>query len=273
MERSERQPKVRRRGHQPTWATQFCSVFTISGKTLAFFALLTLFARSGFCIDWAKRDEEFTKEILPLLNKACLDCHSGAEADGGLALSHFKSAKAVLKERKTWEKVITRVQLGDMPPKDAPPFPEADRKKFIAWLNSAINDVECGKTPNPGSITVRRLNKFEYRNTIRDLFGLDYEPAADFPGDDVGYGFDNIGDVLTLPPLLMEKYLTAAEQISRKVILAPAPGPILKTRIVHNSSNPIRAVNRMRTRFCCTPMAGSNGKSKPLGPGRFTSKC
>ena len=62
-------------------------------------------------------------------------------------------------------------------------------------------------------MTLRRLNRAEYRNTIRDLLGIDYPPAAGFPGDDVGYGFDNIGDVLTLPPLLMEKYMTAAEEI------------------------------------------------------------
>lgn len=60
---------------------------------------------------------------------------------------------------------------------------------------------------NPGSVTLRRLNRSEYRNTVRDLVGIDFEPADDFPGDDVGYGFDNIGDVLTLPPILMEKYL------------------------------------------------------------------
>ncbi len=75
-------------------------------------------------------------------------------------------------------------------------------------------------------MTLRRINRYEYRNSIRDLFNIDYEPALGFPGDDVGYGFDNIADVLTLPPLLMDKYLTAAEEISRKVIIASSTGPV-----------------------------------------------
>lgn len=184
--------------------------------------------RSASAIDWAKRDEEFAKQVQPILAKVCLDCHSGAEADGGLALSHFKTAKSVLKERRTWEKVISRLQIKDMPPAEAEPLGDDDRQKLIDWINTAINDVECGKTPNPGSVTIRRLNRFEYQNTIQELFGFRYEPARDFPGDDVGYGFDNIGDVLTLPPLLMEKYLTAAEQISRRAIVAPEPGPLFE---------------------------------------------
>jgi len=180
-------------------------------------------------IDWAARDKEFIEKIQPILKSACLECHSGAEADAGLALSNFKSAKSVLKERQTWERVIQRLELGDMPPKDATPLASPDRKKMIEWLKSAINDVDCGRTPNPGAVTVRRLNRAEYRNTVRDLLGIDYPLAAGFPGDDVGYGFDNIGDVLTLPPLLMEKYITAAEEISRKAIVAPEPGPIFES--------------------------------------------
>ena len=88
----------------------------------------------------------------------------------------------------------------------------------------AMNDIDCGRTPNPGRVTLRRLNRHEYRNTIRDLVGVDYDKAEEFPGDDVGYGFDNIGDVLTLPPLLMEKYVKAAEEIAGSAIKAPESG-------------------------------------------------
>ena len=90
-----------------------------------------------------------------------------------------------------------------------------------------MEDYECGLAPNPGRVTLRRLNAAEYRNTIRDLFGLpEFETASAFPGDDVGYGFDNIGDVLTLPPLLMEKYFLEAERISRVLIQTPAPSEV-----------------------------------------------
>lgn len=176
--------------------------------------------------DWAARNHEYQQQIQPLLQKTCHGCHSGAEADAGLSLAHFTEARAIFKERSIWEKVAQRLEIGDMPPKDADPLSDADRKRLIEWIRSTLNDIDCGRTPNPGAVTLRRLNRSEYRNTIKDLFKVDYEPAAGFPGDDVGYGFDNIGDVLTLPPLLMEKYVRAAEEISQKAILAPAPGPV-----------------------------------------------
>ena len=75
--------------------------------------------------------------------------------------------------------------------------------------------------PNSGRVTLRRLNREEYNNSVRDLFGVDFRPADDFPSDDVGYGFDNIGDVLSISPLLMEKYLDAAETISEQAISVP----------------------------------------------------
>lgn len=182
-------------------------------------------------IDWAKKDKEFAAAIQPILKQACLDCHSGAEADGGLALSHFQTAKSILKERTTWQKVLQRIELGDMPPQDATPLEKEAKQKLTDWIRSTINDIECGLTPNPGSVTLRRLNRVEYQNTIRDLLGVDYKPASGFPGDDVGYGFDNIGDVLALPPVLMEKYVRAAEEISEQAIMAPEPGPVYESII------------------------------------------
>ena len=75
--------------------------------------------------------------------------------------------------------------------------------------------------PDPGHVTARRLNRAEYNNTVRDLLAIDFQPAADFPADDSGYGFDNIGDVLSLSPILMEKYLAAAERIAKAAVLPP----------------------------------------------------
>lgn len=176
--------------------------------------------------DWTKLNEEYEKKIQPLIEKYCSGCHTGADAESGLAFNNFADAKSVFRQRRIWEKVAVRIDIGDMPPADSPqPSPE-DRKILTSWIQSTLNDIDCGKTPNPGSVTLRRINRYEYRNSIRDLFNIDYEPALGFPGDDVGYGFDNIADVLTLPPLLMDKYLTAAEEISRKVIIASSTGPV-----------------------------------------------
>ena len=176
--------------------------------------------------DWTKLNEEYEKKIQPLIEKYCSGCHTGADAESGLAFNNFADAKSVFRQRRIWEMVAVRIDIGDMPPADSPQPSSEDRKTLTSWIQSTLNDIDCGKTPNPGSVTLRRINRYEYRNSIRDLFNIDYEPALGFPGDDVGYGFDNIADVLTLPPLLMDKYLTAAEEISRKVIIASSTGPV-----------------------------------------------
>lgn len=218
----------------PSLPTEHCLLMTTPKRS--FFRFLGRFAISASTLlmgvqaslgtDWDTRNEEFSKSIEPLLQKYCLGCHSGAQAESGLALNHFKDAREVFRQRGVWEGVAKRMEIGDMPPADAPQPSKEESARMTQWIRSTLNDIDCGKTPNPGAVTLRRINRIEYRNSIRDLFGIDYEPAAGFPGDDVGYGFDNIGDVLTLPPLLMDKYVKAAEEISEKVIIAPAPAPI-----------------------------------------------
>ncbi len=190
---------------------------------IAFCASLSSVA-SLSAADTEQRARELSAKIRPLLETHCLGCHSGAEPDAGLTLDHFETPLDFLKGRKIWMKAVQKMQIEEMPPPDSNELTAADRKLLMEWITGTINDVECGLTPNPGHVTLRRLNATEYQNTIRDLLGVNYTPAASFPGDDIGYGFDNIGDVLTLPPLLMEKYFLAAEQISRHVIKAPPPG-------------------------------------------------
>jgi len=167
--------------------------------------------------------KQLSTQVQPLLREHCLECHSGSEPEAGLSLEHFDSPKSFLKGRRIWEKAIQRMVLGDMPPKESNKLDDSKRKFLTDWISSTIKDFECGLTPNPGQVTLRRLNAAEYRNTVRDLVGIDYKPAENFPADDVGYGFDNIGDVLTLPPLLMEKYVLAAEEISEQAIMTPPP--------------------------------------------------
>lgn len=98
--------------------------------------------------------------------------------------------------------------------------PSADERATVtAWIKRTLATTPAGS--DPGSVTIRRLNKVEYSNTVRDLLGVDFKGADDFPSDDVGYGFDNIGDVLSLSPMLMEKYLNAAEAVAREAIVIP----------------------------------------------------
>src|SRR4029079_9104833 len=109
-------------------------------------------------------------------------------------------------------------------------FPQpspSERRAFTDLLSTIFDYSDRNAAPNPGRVTMRRLNRIEYRNTIRDLVGVDFDPSGVFPSDDIGYGFDNIGDVLTLSPALRERYLAAAEEIMAQAIV-PDPPPVPK---------------------------------------------
>ncbi len=165
------------------------------------------------------RNRELKSDIGPLLAKYCTECHGKTEPEADFAIAAVQSVEQMLGDRKRWLSALAKVRGGEMPPEEAEVKPTADeRKRLAAWLDDALNKLDCDGSPDPGRVTVRRLNRREYRNTIRDLIGIDYELAMDFPGDDSGYGFDNIGDVLTMPPVLLEKYLDAAEQIATRAI-------------------------------------------------------
>ena len=169
-------------------------------------------------------------QIVPLLQKYCVNCHGRRKPKGDLDFTLFGDESSVTKDRKLWQRVSEYVEAGDMPP-EGQPSPTAEEAELLAgWIDARLSSFDCAKDADPGRVTVRRLNRSEYNNTIRDLVGVDFHPADDFPSDDVGYGFDNIGDVLTLSPILMEKYLAAAETIAEQAIVAgPAPKPATRT--------------------------------------------
>ena len=157
-----------------------------------------------------------------LLERYCFDCHSGDGAEADLRLDTFSTIVQMRDSRATWLKVLSQLRAQHMPPADNDQPTADERELLVGWIDQTVNTVDCDGPVSPGRVTLRRLNRHEYRNTIRDLLGVDYQPADDFPADDVGYGFDNIGDVLSLPPLLMEKYLAAAEEISQRAVAEPA---------------------------------------------------
>jgi hypothetical protein len=152
---------------------------------------------------------------------------------GGLVLDAYARSKNPLKDRDLWEKVVQKLRTGQMPPKGLPVPPAADVAEVTGWFDVQFARLDREMKPDPGRVTARRLNRAEYNNTIRDLVGVDFKPAADFPADDSGYGFDDIGDVLSLSPVLMEKYLAAAEKIARKAIVADPPPKPTHERIEH----------------------------------------
>ncbi len=164
---------------------------------------------------------QYVRDVVPLTAKYCLPCHQGEDAQGGISVRQFRTAADFPAKRDSAEKILKAIQSGLMPPDDEPQPTSLERKRWANWIENELYDLDCDEAPDPGRVTIRRLNRVEYNNTIRDLLALpsSFSPADAFPSDDVGEGFDNIGDVLSLPPLLLEKYMDAAELIADKAIV------------------------------------------------------
>src|SRR5581483_1709055 len=139
---------------------------------------------------------------------------------GDVSLDVYMSEAHARKDCKNWADVQHALAAGEMPPpKSTKPKPTKDEKAFVIdSIENTLTKVDCSPdtVKDPGRVTIRRLNRAEYNNTVRDLCGTEFKefkPADDFPSDDVGYGFDNIGDVLSFQPILLEKYMAAADKV------------------------------------------------------------
>ena len=176
----------------------------------------------------AAAKDVFAETVRPIFAQFCIGCHNDKKVSAGLSLEPFKSTADAHKARDLWETLKDLVATKKMPPKGKPQPSDDQRRAIVAWIDTVAIKVDCGLARDPGRPTIRRLNRNEYNNTIRDLIGIDFKPADNFPSDDVGYGFDNIGDVLSMPPILLEKYLTAAETILDKAIQIPKPIAVVK---------------------------------------------
>ena len=155
----------------------------------------------------------YEREVTPLLQKYCYDCHGDGAKKAGLALDDYATAADVRAARPKWEAVLRHVSRHEMPQDDGGPMPtDAERETISRFVEQELFQLDPAH-PDPGRVVLRRLNRAEYNATIRDLVGVDFKAANDFPPDDSGYGFDNIGAVLSLPPVLLEKYLAAADKI------------------------------------------------------------
>ncbi|HVE41634.1 MAG TPA: DUF1592 domain-containing protein [Planctomycetota bacterium] len=165
--------------------------------------------------------DSFAAKIQPLLSKYCFKCHgSAAKPKADLNLTTASGEASIRGNRKIWKELLNKLRTKEMPPDDFQPQPTQDeRDALVKYVETALNRVDLNAPKTAGRVTCRRLNRTEYRNTVRDLLGVDFNPVGDFPHDDVGYGFDNIGDVLTMPPLLMEKYVAAARKIADQAVV------------------------------------------------------
>ncbi len=155
---------------------------------------------------------DFDKGVRPLLQKYCYECHSGDVKEGQFTFETLSASSTDPAHRALWWKVLKNLRAGVMPPAGEPrPSPQE-----IEAIAGGIKFDVLGINPldlDPGRTTVKRLNRREYDNTVDDLMGIKFDAALVFPPDDSGYGFDNVGDALSFSPLLMEKYLRAAQSI------------------------------------------------------------
>ncbi len=166
-------------------------------------------------------DKAFT-EIEPLLVANCYDCHGDGMDKGDFAMDDFASIEEHLKDFDVWFEIWKNVRGNLMPPSDKPQLKSGDKEKLLAFIESRVFKIDRNN-PDPGRVTIRRLNREEYRHSIKDLLKIDFGVEDILPADDTGYGFDTIGDVLSISPLLMEKYIEAAASIVEKGV--PTNGP------------------------------------------------
>jgi len=172
---------------------------------------------------------EFRHDVRPILEKYCFDCHADGANKGGVAFDEFKSDREMLDNRDLWLRALKNVRAGLMPPAKKPQPTAQDKEQIATWVKRTVFHSDP-QNPDPGRVTARRLNRVEYRNTIRDLMGIDFNSEVEFPPDDTGYGFDNIGDVLTISPILLEKYMVAAKTIVSEAV--PTVAKIIPERTI-----------------------------------------
>ena len=161
-----------------------------------------------------------------LFNDTCAECHNDIQKEGGLDLTIPRSPESLRSDRDLWDKILVKLKAREMPPPEvARPGEQID--KLVAFLEAEFERADALETPDPGRVTARRLNRTEYTNTIRDLLALEFRADKNFPTDDSGEGFDNIGDILTVSPVLMDKYISAAARIAERAVGAEQlPKPI-----------------------------------------------
>ena len=165
-----------------------------------------------------------------LVGRYCVTCHNEQLRTGGLVLSTLDVAQAG-QEPEVWEKVVKKLRTGAMPPEGMPRPDETAYDAFATYLETEL-DKAAAANPNPGRPVLQRLNRVEYANAVRDLLVVDIDGETLLPADDSRHGFDNVGDVLTVSPALLERYLSAARQISRLAIGDSDVAPALESYTV-----------------------------------------
>ena len=164
----------------------------------------------------------YEAQVRPLIERLCRECHSPEKHEAELDLMSFRTLTDVRKGAKVWQQVLEMLDTGDMPPKDTRQPTDAERTLLKTWVREYLKVEAKSQAGDPGPVVLRRLSNVEFNNTVRDLTGVDLQPAREFPADNAaGEGFTNAGNAMVMSPLMVTKYLDAAKEISRHVVLLP----------------------------------------------------
>jgi hypothetical protein len=160
----------------------------------------------------------FETAVKPILTQTCSGCHNDKLASGGLNVALYFDPTTVDTKREAWEAILAKLRSGEMPPKGIPKPPADQMAALVNYVQGEFDAQDKKVNPDPGWIVAHRLNRNEYSNSIRDLLEVAFQADEEFPIDDSGFGFDNVGAVLTVSPTLMQKYMQAAEQIASRAV-------------------------------------------------------
>jgi mono/diheme cytochrome c family protein len=171
-----------------------------------------------------------------LLDKYCVTCHNARLKTANLTFDKMDLAH-VSDDGAVWEKAVRKLRGGMMPPPGAPRPDLAAVDSFVTWLETSL-DQAAAANPNPGAVALHRLNRTEYANAMRELFGIDVDAAALLPADDMSDGFDNIANVLKVSPSFLDQYITAARAVSIQAIGKPLPSDAVRVTLRGTPADP-----------------------------------
>lgn len=185
--------------------------------------------------------DSFQQRVLPFLGRYCVACHGEEKAEGGILLSDFNDPAAALEDGETWLRVLDVLEGQTMPPVGKLQPTPGERDGVVAWIEDDYLAGRFGPDTRSRPVVLRRLNRQEYDNTIRDLLGLDLQLARAFPADEIGFGFDNVGSALGVSPVHVERYLEAAELALDAAIRLPDAADLPPIELIGLKTYPLPA--------------------------------
>ena len=179
--------------------------------------------------DQVARAKTYGEQVRPFLVRHCFECHATEKPKGDLRLDRLETDFTNEANRERWQTILKRISAGEMPPKAKPRPPELEVRALSAWINGAVQAAEAARRAQ-GRVVLRRLNRVEYENTVRDLLRIDVELKEMLPLDGASDGFDNVGEALHTSSFLVEKYLDAARKALDLAVANRPPPPVIKKR-------------------------------------------